>query len=134
MGQAEKSLTIAPALWGQVLAGLLAPCFTVPGALDAVAGQVESGRAHAFSLDYCGEIVGAFVLRVEGREGVIVAAAGLLEGVDLTPIMLPHIESRFVGCDAVRFHTARPGMARLVAAHGYVGQEVVLRKELTDGR
>lgn len=130
VGAPEKVLIIAPAAWGEMLAAMLAACFTAPGALATVGAQVEDGRALAFTVDYCGEIVAAFVLRVEGAEGVIVAAAGRLDGVDLIPALLPHIEDRFTGCRAIRFHTERPGLARLMAAAGYVGQEVVMRKEL----
>ena len=126
----EIPLTISPADWSALFAELLAPCFTVAGALDAVARQVEEGRASLFAADAGGEVVGAFVLRVDGGEGVIAAAAGRLDGVDLVPALLPHIEARFVGCRAIRLHTPRPGLARLMAAQGYSGQEVVMRKEL----
>lgn len=131
MGQAQKVLNIGAADWGAVLAGWLALCFDDPAALAGVARQVESGRATAFAADYDGEIVGAFVLRVDGDEGVIVAAAGDLDGVSLVPLLLRHIEGRFNGCRAIRFHTVRPGLARVMAEHGYKGQEVVMRKDLS---
>jgi hypothetical protein len=130
MGAPEKILIIAAAEWGEVIAAQLAPCFTVPGALALVADQVQAGIAQVFTVDDGGGIVGAFVLRVEGSEGVIVAAAGHLEGVELLPLLLPQIEARFVGCSAVRVHTARPGLAKVMAGFGYQGQEIVLRKGL----
>lgn len=129
MGSHEKTLTIARADWGQPAADLLADCFTVPDALDKVARQVEEGAASLFTVDDGGAIVAAFVLRVEGDEGVIVAANST-EGIDMFVALLPHVEERFQGCSAVRFHTARPGLAKIMQAHGYAGQEVVLRKEI----
>jgi hypothetical protein len=124
----QKKLTIAPAGWGQVAADLLRECFTVSGALEMVGAQVESGRALLFTVDDGGGIVAAFVLRVDGTEGVIVAATG---GLDLMPELLPLMEARFSGCSAVRIHTARAGLAKLlVARNGYGGQEIVLRKTL----
>lgn len=130
VGAPEQVLTIAPADWGGVLASILAPCFTVPGALAAVGAQVADGRAVAFTADDGGGIVGAFVLRVEECEGVIVAAAGELHGVSLVPLLLPYIEQKFIGCRAIRFHTARPGLARVMQGRGYKGQEIIMRKEI----
>lgn len=126
----EIRLNVAPADWSGVFAELLAPAFVVAGALEAVACQVESGKASLFAVEVGGEVVGAFVLRVEGTEGVIVAAAGRLDGVDLAPTILPHAETLFRGCRSVRVHTARPGMAKLLTRQGYAAQEIVLRKEL----
>lgn len=125
--QPEK-LTVLAAQWSPQAAELLRPCFTVPGALESVGGQVESGAAVLFvALAETGEIMAAFVLRVDGNEGVIVAAVGPLPSI---PALLPHIEARFIGCDAVRFHTARPAMVRIMAAAGYEGQEFVMRRKL----
>lgn len=129
MEKQEKKLTVAAADWGPVAADLLAGCFTVPGALATVARQVETGAASLFMADDGGEIVAAFVLRVDGDEGVIVAANSN-EGVDMIPVLIPNIEGRFMNCRAVRFHTARPGLAKLMQAAGYAGQEIVMRKEL----
>lgn len=130
MGAYEKTLIVMAAEWGEVIAAILAPCFTVPGVLAAVGRQVEGGQALAFTADDGGEIVGAFVLRVEGDEGVVVAAAGKVDGVDLIHALLPQIESRFIGCRAIRFHTARAGLAKIMAHYGYTGQEIIMRKEL----
>lgn len=121
----QKALTVAAADWGSPADELLAGCFTNAGALAQVRAQVESGQAQLFMADAGGEIVAAFVLRVDGVEGVIVAAAGPVE---LIPALLPHMEKRFVGCRAFRIHTARAGLARVLLAHGYDGQEIVLRK------
>lgn len=124
----QKKLIVAPAAWGEAAADMLRNCFTVPGALEAVAHQVETGRAQLFTADDGGEIVAAFVLRVDGDEGVIVAANGPLS---LIPALLPAMEQRFIGCRAVRVHTARPGLARVLTKHcGYGGQEIVLRKAI----
>lgn len=130
MGAPEKVLTIAPADWGDALAEILAPCFDRADDLAEVGAQIVQGRALAFTADDGGSIVGAFVLRVDGYEGVIVAAAGHLDGVTLIPLLLPTIEAKFTGCKAIRFHTSKPGMARVMQQFGYRGQEIVLRKDI----
>lgn len=80
------------------------------------------------------DCLGAFVLRVDhgpmGSEGVIVAAAGHLPGHDLIEICLPTIEKLFTDCTAIRYHTARPALARRLVSHGYGPAEIVCRKEL----
>lgn len=129
MGEIEKPLTIAAADWGQVATDLLRECFTRPEALELVRGQVEAGRAALFTVDEGGEIVAAFVLRVDGDEGVIVAANST-DGLATFIALLPHVEQRFTGCKSVRFHTARPGLGKLMRSFGYGGQEIVLRKGL----
>jgi len=129
MGAHEKALTVARADWGPVAADLLADCYGDPVELAKVARQVEEGAASLFTADDGGEIVAAFVLRVDGDEGVIVAA-NARDGVELIPVLLPNMETRFTGCRTVRFHTARPGLAKLMQAFGYAGREIVLRKEL----
>lgn len=126
----NQTLTIAPADWGDACAGILRACFAEDRALLEVGRQVVQGRALLFAAETGGEIVGAFVLRVDGDEGVIVAAAGHLDGVSLIPALLSHIESKFTGCRAIRFHTDNPAMARVMSRYGYAGQEVVLRKDL----
>ena len=127
MGAYEKILTIAPALWGAMAEEMLADCFTVPGALQDVAHQVETGRATLFMVEEGGDVLAAFVLRVyDNNEGVIVAAAG---GIDTFVSCLPAVEEKFIGCKAIRFHTARPGLARVWERLGYRPQEIVMRKE-----
>lgn len=100
-----------------------------------IARQVQSGAADLFWLESAAGHVGAFVLRVDrpasGPEGVIVAAAGRLPGVDLTAAILPHVEALFSDCVRVRIHTARPGLGVKLAAMGYALQEVVYSKEIT---
>lgn len=120
-------MTIAPASWGEVAAELLRDCFTVPGALELVAAQVEAGAASLFMVDQGDEIIAAFVLRVDGDEGVIVAASG---PVSLILELLPHMEARFSGCRVMRIHTARPAVARMLSRRGYGAAELVLRKVL----
>jgi hypothetical protein len=120
-------LTIAQASWGEVAAELLRDCFTVPGALEKVAAQVEAGVASLFMVDQGDEIVAAFVLRVDGDEGVIVAFGG---PVALSLELLPHMEARFSGVRVIRAHTARPGVAHLLARREYGAAEIVLRKVL----
>lgn len=75
----------------------------------------------------------AYLLRVDetphGAEGVIVAAAGSLPGVDLTGRVLPFIESR-LDCDWLRIHTARAGLGRKLQKQGYAVREAVYAKKI----
>lgn len=123
-----QALTVRPAVWSDAAADMLAGCFTVPGALAHVASQVRAGIASLFeAVAESGEVVCRFVLRTEYAEGVIVAASG---PADLVTALLPNMERRFTGCRSVRIHTARPAVARILAAAGYSGQEIVLRRDL----
>lgn len=78
--------------------------------------------------------VGAFLLRVDstvkGPQGVIVAAAAELDGVDMVQTCLPAIEARFCGVRSIRFHTAKPAVARKMARMGYGPKELICVKEL----
>lgn len=80
-----------------------------------------------------GQPVLAYLLRVDdtpqGAEGVIVAAAGNLPGVDLTGRVLPFIEGQ-LDCDWLRIHTARAGLGRKLQQQGYAVRETVYAKKL----
>jgi hypothetical protein len=101
--------------------------------LDDLKAQTESG-AVLFYVRHEGITVGAFLLRVDqtasGAEGVIVAAAAQLRGVDMIASCMPAIESKFTGCKFVRFHTGQPALARKLARVGYVPAEIVSIKTL----
>ncbi|BBF85398.1 hypothetical protein DLM_1782 [Aquitalea magnusonii] len=86
-----------------------------------------------FAVEHDGADVAAFLLRWESSECVIVAAGGSLPGVSLLDVIVPHIE-RNCRADFVRIHSARPGIARKLARHGYGVAEVVYRKEVWHGR
>lgn len=132
MGE-EVSITLAQAEWSDA-AERLVPLALQHASVEEIRHQVESGLARLYHVEEAGEVRAVFVLRVDhdvdGSEGVVVAAAGGRRGVDLTRALLPHIEALFVGCRAVRIHTARPGMARKLAAMGYVPREVVFGKKI----
>lgn len=95
--------------------------------------QAETGAA-LFYVRHEGVTVGAFLLRVDnapsGAEGVIVAAAAQLRGVDMIASCMPAIEAKFIGCTTVRFHTGTPALARKLARRGYVAREIVSIKKL----
>lgn len=123
----NQEIIIARAEWGAVAADLLRGCFSYPAILEEVAEQVRAGLAELYTADDGGGIVAAFVLRIDGREGVIVAASGPAA---LVTELLPHIEARFTGCEVFRIHTMRPAVARILAGRGYAAMpaEIVLRK------
>lgn len=124
-------MTITAAPWCDRAAATLAPAVR---SVENIAAQVKTERAALFWVHADGAELGAFVLRVDtppsGAEGVVVAAAGELRGVDLTAFLLPTIEAMFKGCKRVRVHTRRQGMAAKLARLGFGIQEAVYTKEL----
>lgn len=133
MAHDSQTLTIAPGPWGAAadrLIGLAAPFGTLPD----IRAQVESGAARLFYASNDGGPVLAFVLRVDttanGAEGVIVAAGGDAPGIDLTASCLPAIESLFLNCERIRYHTHNPALARKLARVGYAAREIVCFKEV----
>lgn len=99
--------------------------------------QTENGAQLFEVLNESGGMVAAFVLRVDRLAcrtvGVVVAAGGAAEGVDLTAVMMPNIERMFFGCDAIAVHTERPGLLRKLARQGYKTAEIILEKEVKNG-
>lgn len=99
--------------------------------------QTEAG-AQLFALDdEEGAVVGAFLLRVDREAarnvGVVVAAAGGVDEVDLVATMIPMIEKMFYGCDAIRVHTERAGLVRKLGKQGFGVSEIILEKRLGNG-
>ena len=133
MESIEKVLTVGPCDWSEPAARLIAMAVQHAAPLE-IRNQVQSGVASLFGVQVGGELAAVFVLRVDrdslGSEGVIVAAAGRVPGVDLTAVVLPHVEAMFRDCRAVRIHTARPGMARKLVRAGYRPSEIVFAKDL----
>lgn len=85
------------------------------------------------------KIVVAFVLRVDTEAartvGVVVVAGSKFADMDLTGLFMPWIEKMFSenGCDQVRIHTGRPGMAKKLYRMGYETTELILTKEIKNG-
>lgn len=132
MANDTKKLSIEPGAWGPEAERLL-PLALQYATINELREQVENG-ASLFYVKQAGAVVAAFVLRVdhtaEGSEGVIVAAAGHLKGGDLMASCMPAIESLFTGCRSIRFHTAKPAVARKMAMLGYRAAEIVCTKIL----
>ncbi len=131
----EKSLTIAPTQWGEGVQALIDSAFAHlcdrrKIEIDSMRDQVERGEAKAFLVSDETKPVMVFILKVEGTEGVVLLAAGGLDGVDLTATIMPHIESLFIGCTSVRIHTQRAGLTKKLACMGYQAREIVLSKHL----
>lgn len=127
-----QTLTIEPGPWTDEAALWLEQARGAATLADLKA-QAENG-AGLFYVRHEGVTVGAFLLRVDqtasGPEGVIVAAAAALKGVDMVESCMPTIERKFLGCKFLRYHTGRPALARKLARRGFVPAEIVSIKTL----
>lgn len=132
-----KALSIRPVAWCEKVAHWLGQAI----ASDAIEDLIEMhlNGAQVFGVFDGPEMVGAYMVRIEktakSHEGVIVAAAGRA-GVRLTECVIPYVESQFKksGCSSIRLHTARPGLCKKAEEMGFYQSEIVMRKELSNGR
>lgn len=127
-----QTLTIEPGPWTDEAAHWLQQA-TGAATLADLQKQATAGAA-LFYIRHQGETVGAFLLRIDqtasGDEGVIVAAAAQMAGVDMIESCMPAIEQKFIGCKTVRYHTGKPALARKMARRGYMPCEIVSIKTL----
>jgi hypothetical protein len=122
------------AIWTPEIEALIQSAIA-SGSLADIKAQVNNGAQLWAVNDDDYEALGAFVLRIDHfqgfSEGVLVAGAGQIEGVDCTALVLPIVEKMFTGCQSMRIHTNRPGlMKKLVSRYGYSASEIILRKAL----
>jgi hypothetical protein len=132
MDHDEKVIIVDAVRWSKSAAAVLSEA-TPYASADDLQAQEKAG-AKLFRVTCDKKRVGYYLLRVDrlaaGNEGVVVAAAGKLDGVDLITLLMPTVEKQFIGCQTMRVHTARPGMARKLAVKGFAAGEIVLRKKL----
>lgn len=132
MENVQKELTVGTGTWCDTTAELIGQALQ-HATVEEIREQLDHG-AKLFHVTHFGEIVGAFVLRIDttatGEEGVIVACTVKLDGVDMFKALLPDIESRFKGCKSIRYHTARPALARKLHSLGYAPAEIVCIKKI----
>lgn len=132
MAHDPQQISLVPGEWGVDAEFWLAKALA-SATLQDLHRQWQHG-AKLYRVMHEGECVGAYLLRVDstpkGPQGVIVAAAAELDGVDMVQTCLPAIEARFCGVRSIRFHTAKPAVARKMARMGYGPQELICVKEL----
>lgn len=132
MAHDPQTLTIEAGAWGPDAEVWLEQA-TASATIADLKAQAEGG-GQVFYIRHQGATVGAFLLRVDmtatGAEGVIVAAAAKLNGVDMIASCLPAIEAKFQGCQRIRYHTENPALARKLGAWGYRAQEIVCVKDV----
>lgn len=129
-----QEIRLVPCQWSDEIAEHLQRACIYATRADLKA-QADRG-AQCYAIEHAGEVIGAYMLRVDqpmqGPEGVIVAASGHIENVELLETVYPAIEAQFAraGCKTMRIHTARPGIARMMGARGFNMAEIVLSKVL----
>ncbi|MEG0923297.1 MAG: hypothetical protein RSG22_18050 [Comamonas sp.] len=132
MAHDPQQISLVPGEWGVDAEFWLAKALASATLLE-LQRQWQNG-AKLYRVMYEGECVGAYLLRVDstarGPQGVIVAAAAELAGVDMIQTCMPAIEARFCGVKSIRFHTAKPAVARKMARMGYGPQELICVKEI----
>lgn len=102
----------------------------VHASADDLRRQLQRG-AMLYDVSVDGRRIGCYLLRRDGQDGVVVAAAGDGGGeVDLVAAILPLIEAQLSDCHGIRVHTSRPGIVRRLAAAGFEPREIVLWKGL----
>lgn len=129
---AQIKITVQAAKWSDASASWLARALQ-HASVEELRHQVAHG-AVLFDVLVDGAQCGAVVLRIDhtadGPEGVIVAAAAEVRGVDLVAAVLPSLEFQFSGVRAIRVHTARRGLVKKLSQCGYEPSEIVLRKSV----
>ena len=68
--------------------------------------------------------------QTNGREIVVVAAAGGLPGVDLVECVLPKIEQQGAGADRMTLRTRRLGLVRKLKRQGWVLDACCMGKKI----
>jgi hypothetical protein len=135
---APRSISlIREQVWTRELAEALLPLCDEFTPLSWYEDGVRSGRlATMTGLDETARRVGAVLWRIdfykEKKCFVVVAAVGWHPVFDLIGSVLPALEemARGHGCEGFRFHTRRPGLARIAVLNGYAPVEYVFRKAL----
>ncbi|MEQ8585937.1 MAG: hypothetical protein RLO01_01855 [Thalassobaculaceae bacterium] len=125
-------IAVRPVAWddgADALFGRIAATCPMPGGFYRDEVLARGSRLVEVVSD--GERVGAFIVRTEPEDAVIVAAAGAAPGVDLVRAVLPVVEREAfaAGFQGVRFHTGRAGLIRKAEAMGWRRQETVMRKD-----
>jgi hypothetical protein len=132
MAHDSQALTLVQGAWGEDAAHWLAQALASATLAD-LHMQWEQG-ASLFRILSAEQLVGAFLLRVDqtsqGPQGVIVAAAAEMAGVDMIASCMPAIEGMFKGVRSIRYHTQKPALARKMARIGYRAQELICVKEI----
>lgn len=133
MAHDSKELMLQRGQWGADVEPWLAKALATATLAD-LQRQCCQG-ASLFRILHGQQLVGAFVLRVDktgqGPQGVIVAAAAELAGVDMVASCMPSIEALFQGVRSIRYHTQKPALARKMARIGYQAQEIICVKEMS---
>jgi hypothetical protein len=118
-----------------LLAAAMTPGRDTNGGLLSVAELLAAASCFEVIAEN-GSRVGAYAVQVvdhdNGREAVVIAAAGRLPGADLTASILPVLaeQARGAGCAALTIYTRRRGLLAKLRAQGFGLGGYIMRKTL----
>jgi hypothetical protein len=100
---------------------------TDPGRRHDVGAMFAGGQF--WKVEEGGAIVGAMLTHTHGEELWVDIAVGRAQE-DLVALMAEHLDSQGAGFRSIGFQTARRGLVRKIARHGYEVEAYILRKNL----
>jgi hypothetical protein len=129
-----EKISIVAGRWNEITEQLISKALA-DATIDDIKQQTD---AQLFVVqDEDAETLAAFVLRIDRQVtknvGVVVAAGSIGGDLKLTAVVLPFIENMFAGCQSMRIHTEKIGLARMLSRQGYKVGELVLTKDLHHG-
>lgn len=127
-----NTLTVKNERWNDGASKWLAPAQS-DYPLHEMMADCQSGVVSLFNVYQSENHIASFLLRKDGAEMVVVAAGGYLVGGSLYKVITPYVEelARSNRCHALRGHTSRAGVGRLMERAGWEQSEIVYRKEVS---
>lgn len=119
--------------WSDAIGAFLLPALDHDAnALTLIRDRCAAGLFQLLGVFDGDDLIAACVIRVDGDEGVIVAAGGHWQGGGLVEMLLPVLELGFknAGLSSVRVETFRRGLMEKISRTGYRPAFVAFRKVL----
>lgn len=123
-----KKISVTSLTWDEAAHAINAAGVVDPAGINTPGDIARGGHCYAFNCD--GETC-SYVVRVVGKTMVIDAAAATgTKNATAVGLELARRMALEIGCTAIQFETARPGLAKLALQHGYTSKSVLMEKKL----